>query len=181
MTVPLTKEEYEKWLKKYGDSEPNHQRDVEERLTESFQSKGFANKKEVVELLTWKFDTMKFRLKKELNLIEKVPEEQIIEKTRKAFQCKNEEEKIEVLKSISGFGNAVCSVALTFHNPNEYCVFDTHMWRELFGKKPEYYDTTKALTEFFGKIRSISRETGLTCREIEKALFIKNYLENKRQ
>jgi hypothetical protein len=177
--VPLAKSEFEKWLKKYSDVETKYPREVEKRLTDSFQSKGYASKKEIVELVTWKFEANKHRLKRELNLIERVPEEQIIEKTRSAFQSTNEEEMIETLKSISGFGNAVCSVALTFHNPNRYCIFDIHAWRELFGREPAYYHTTKALIEFFEEVRSISKGTGLTCREVEKALFIKNYLESK--
>jgi hypothetical protein len=177
ITVPLNREEYEKWLKKYGDTESDHERDIEKRLTESFQSKGFANKREIIELLTWKFQMNKHRLKRQLNHIEEVPEEDIIEKTRSAFQSENEEEKIEILKSINGIGNATCSVVLTFHNPEEYCVFDIHAWRELFGKEPAHYHSDRALTEFFEKIRSISRETGMTCREVEKAIFAKNYLE----
>jgi len=180
MITPMSREEYEKWLRKYGDVEPKHQREIEKRLTESFQSKGFASKIEVIELLTWKFDTTKYRLPRLLGYIERVPEEEIVEKTRKAFQSKNEEEKIDILKSIKGIKNAVSSVVLTFHNPNEYCVFDFHAWRELFGQKPDYYESARALTEFFEKVRHISSETGLSCREIEKALFIKDCLEDKR-
>lgn len=181
LAVKINKTDLLYWLNKYSDNETIEQKTVEQKLTKSFQEKGFADKKEMVELLNWKFETtMKPRLKRELNLIEKIPEEQIIEKTTNAFKIQNEEYKIEILKSIKGVGNAVCSVVLTFQNPNRYGVFDIHAWRELFGKEDKnYYFTTKALIQFFERLRCISNDTGLTCRDVEKAIFTKNCVEHK--
>ncbi len=180
LAVKMNKTDLLYWLNKYSDDETIEQKTVEQKLTKSFQEKGFADKREMVELLNWKFETTKHRLKRELNLIEKIPEEQIIEKTTTAFKIQNDENKIEILKSIKGVGNAVCSVVLTFQNPSRYGVFDIHAWRELFGKEDEnYHLTTKALIQFFERLRCISSDTSLTCREVEKAIFTKNCVEHK--
>jgi hypothetical protein len=32
-----------------------------------------------------------------------------------------------------------CGLIRTFYDPNEYAVFDTHAWRELFGEQPRVY------------------------------------------
>ena len=179
----LDKKELQYWINRYSETEQRGEKEIEENLTKKFQTQGFANKEEIIELLHWKFGTMQGRLKRELNLIGKEPDLCIIEKTKQAFKSREDLdlEKIKVLKSIKGFGNAVTSVVLTFYNPNKYGVFDIHAWRELFGKETESkdYNTTKALLRFFEELREISKETGLTCREVEKALFTKNYLGSK--
>lgn len=175
--IKINKEDLVYWLQKYSKTETDSQRETEQKLSKTFQESGFATKSEIIRLLHWKFENMKGRLKRELNLIEKETDESIIKKTKDAFQSEDDEEKIKILHSIKGFGNAVTSVALTFHNPNRYGVFDIHAWRELFGKESESkdYHTPKALLRFFKKLREISKETELSCREVEKAIFTKNY------
>ena len=74
--IPQVREEYEKLLRKYDEDDTKDSRETEERLTASFQGKGFAYKKEIEELLTWKFQTYKARLKTQLKNIEDVPEEE---------------------------------------------------------------------------------------------------------
>lgn len=165
------------WLEKYGQGESAFQRQTEQTLSKSIQEKGFADKNDVIEILKWKFATMKGRLKRELNLIGPVSDQKIVDTTRAAFQNKNETERIDCLKSIKGVGNAVCSVILTFFDPANYGIFDIHVYRELFGEDPKA--STYALIRFLEEIRRLSAETDLTCREVEKAVFQKNYMKLK--
>jgi len=73
------------------------------------------------------------------------------------------------------------SVILSFHSPQDYGVLDIHAWRELFGKEPgDLFQNPHRAIEFFERLRMIRRETGLPCRQIERALFTKNRHEGKR-
>lgn len=154
---------------------------IEEELPKEIQKKGYLERADFEKLLSWKFSTMQGRLKRSLNLLAKNSNEDLIQKTSHAFALSDEKEKIEVLKSIKGVGNAVGSVILTFYDSRKYAVFDIHAWRELFGPEPKDYYKTSRLIEFFEEIRRISKETGLTCREVEKAIFTKNYVQNPKQ
>ena len=70
---------------------------------------------------------------------------------------------------------ALSSVILTFYDPKRYGIIDIHDWRELFGKEPaDLFTDYKHTLKFFTKLREIAEETGLTCRVVEKALFMKN-------
>jgi thermostable 8-oxoguanine DNA glycosylase len=185
MTKHYTKQELLQWIAEYYKTEQPLDREVEEQLTKSFGKNKQATMEEMVELIKWKFDDKRNKNRRitELNHLKTIPEQCITIITKKAFESgKSDEVRVELIKTIKGFGNAVCSVALTFYNPKKYCVFDIHAWRELFGheKNAKDYDSTAALLRFFEEIRKISKETGLTCREVEKAIFTKNYLETKK-
>jgi len=175
----LDKKELQYWINRYAETEQPGEKEIEENLTKKFQQQGFTTQDDLRGLLKWKFGMMPGRMKRELNLIEQTPDEKIKETTRKAFQSENDKEKIKLLTSIKGIGNAVCSVVLTFHNPKKYGVFDIHAGEELLGKDVKNSQRTKDLITFFEELRKISKETGLTCREVEKALFTKNYIESK--
>ncbi|MCX6800854.1 MAG: hypothetical protein NTZ73_01570 [Candidatus Diapherotrites archaeon] len=184
MDKQYSKEELLQWLKKYAELESLSEKETEEELTKNFQKNKQIKKAELIELIKWKFDDKRNRNRRitELNHINKIPEECIILLTKKAFESgKSDEVRVELLKTIRGFGNAVCSVALTFYNPKKYCVFDIHAWRELFGSEKEVkdYSSTISLIKFFERVRQISKQTGLSCRDVEKALFMKDYMKNK--
>jgi hypothetical protein len=56
---------------------------------------------------------------------------------------------------------------------------DIHAWRGLFGKEPtDIFSNNKQAIKFFNKLREISSETGLSCRDIEKAIFKKDLDES---
>jgi len=175
----LDKKELQYWIGRYPEVELPGEKEIEENLTKKFQKQGFATQEDLRELLKWKFGMMPGRMKRELNLIEQTTNKKIIEQTKKAFQASTDKEKIKHLKSIKGFGNAVCSVALTLHDPQNFGVFDIHAWRELFGKEPKNYFETQALIKFLEDIRRIAKENSMSCRDVEKAVFTKNYLGSK--
>ena len=74
---------------------------------------------------------------------------------------------------IKGVGPATSSVILSFYNPWKYGILDIHAWRELFGEKEPktLFSNNKYAIKFFKKLREISKQTGLSCRDIEKAYF----------
>jgi hypothetical protein len=177
----LNKQELKRWTKEYAYAENSPQKETEKDLGKKFQKNGFATKKDLIELLSWKFETMKGRKQLELARLEKNPDSIIREFTGKAFEAKEDLERIKYLKRLNGVGSAVCSVILTFYDPKEYGIFDIHAGEELLGKEVKNDQRNKTLVTFFGKLRELSRETGLDCREIEKGLFQKHYSESKKK
>ena len=86
--------------------------------------------------------------------------------------------KVESLCGVlSGVGPAVASTILTFYNPQDYGVFDIHVWRELFGEEPENLFTPRNYLIVLTKLREIANRFWLPVRTVEKALFKKNYDE----
>jgi len=52
--------------------------------------------------------------------------------TWEAFEIEEESKKIRKLCKIKGVGISLASCILTFHNPQKYCVFNTHVYDEIF-------------------------------------------------
>ena len=115
------------------------------------------------------------RQKRILFFLNDLEESSIEEISKYAFKIKNDEIRLRLFSSIKGVGNALSSVILTFHDPQNYGVLDIHAWRELFGKEPkDIFSNPYQAMIFFSKLREISSETDLSCRDIEKAVFKKN-------
>jgi len=124
----------------------------------------------------WKFQgRLEGRQKRILKFLNTVDDEFIIDLSRLAFKAKDDNKRVQLLCTIDGVGTAVASTILAFYNPENYGVFDIHVWRELFGKEPNsLFTDTKNVFRFFERLREIALKTELTCRDIEKALFKKN-------
>jgi hypothetical protein len=113
-------------------------------------------------------------------MLEKVDETFIEDVSKLAFKTDDDEIKIRLFCLIDGVGPAVSSVILAFYDPQNFGVFDIHAWRELFGKEPRglFGSSPRCCAKFFGELRSLSEKHCLPCRDIEKALFKKNYDES---
>jgi hypothetical protein len=116
-----------------------------------------------------------------LKLINEYEDRLIRDLSKLAFKQKKDELRLKILSVIKGVGPATCSVILSFYDPWKYGILDIYAWRELFGEKEPktlFSNNIHALN-FFEKLREISKQTGLSCRDIEKAYFKKNYDEAK--
>ena len=60
-----------------------------------------------------------------------------------AFQSASDSFMVDNLTRLFGVGPALASTLLTFYDPEQYGVFDIHVWREIFGKEPSNLFTTK--------------------------------------
>ena len=134
------------------------------------------SKDDLIKIMKWKFQgRLLGRQKRMLNLFKDFPEEKIIELSKNAFKSDNDELKIIFLSNIPSIKNSLSSVILTFYDPLNYGILDIHSWRELFGKEPkDIFSNKKRVIDFFNVLREISKKTGLSCRDVEKALFKKN-------
>ena len=176
----MNKDEILKWKTRYDNEEDLYNTGLEEELRIKFQKNKFITKEDLERIIEWKFQgRLKGRRKRILNLLSPVKDEFIQQVSNLAFQTEDDGVRLSLLTSIRGVGVALSSVILTFYNPKRYGIVDIHDWRELFGKEPiNMFTNHKHTLKFFEKLREVADKTGLTCREVEKALFKKNLEES---
>lgn len=170
------------WRDKYIKEEDLYNKGDEEELRVRFQKNRHMTKADLERIVKWKFQgRLKGRQKRILNLLRNVKDNFIIDISKLAFKTYNDEERIKLLTSIRGVGNALASVILTFFDPEKYCILDIHAWREAFKEKEpsNVFSSPKQAIKYFDELRGISKTTGFSCRDIEKAMFKKNLDESK--
>lgn len=172
------------YRKKYDEEEDKDKniKDVEEKLRAKFQKNQYITKEDLIRIVEWKFqDRVKGRRKIVLNYLKDVEGFFIEGVSRLVFKLNDDERRLKLLSVIKGIGVALASVILSFYDPQNYGVIDIHAWRELFEvKEPkDLFSNFKHAIKFFNKLREISAQTNLPCRDIEKALFKRNLDESK--
>ncbi len=161
------------WKSKYNNEEDLDSAGVEEELRSRFQSERCVTESDLARIVIWKFQgRLLGRQKRFLRLLEDVDESTIEEISKLALKIQDDEVRLNLLSCTKEVGNALSSVILTFYDPQNYGVLDIHAWRGLFGEEPlDLFANNRHALSFFSKLREISRETGLPCRDIEKAYF----------
>ncbi len=164
------------WINKYDKEYNLNDRKVEERLREKFREKEVVTKSDLIQIVKWKFQgRLLGRQKIILKLLEDVDGPFVYKLSRLALKSEDDEIRLGLLCLIKGVGNAISSVILAFYDPKNYGILDIHSWRGLFGKEPrDIWSNQKHAIRFFNKLRSISSNTGLSCRKIEKGYFMKD-------
>lgn len=171
----MEKEEILYWNRKYDADHPwwtLKEKEIGDRLRIAKE----LTKDDLVEIVEWKFKDLEGRRKKVLALIEQNNDEEIRSISKCVFGSgyKHDAQKVDLLRTLHGVGVAVASTILTFYNPREYCVFDIHVWRELFGKEPLDLYTTENYLKVLSKLRKEAEKYNLDVRIVEKAYFKKN-------
>jgi hypothetical protein len=173
----MNKTEIEHWRDLYDKEYKDIYGRKEEELRKKIQENKFLTKHDLEEIIRWKFEySLPGRAKINLDKISSLKSSYIEKKTRKALSYEDDEVRVLLLTNIERIGNSVASVILTFFNPDIYGILDFHAWEELYNEKRpnDLYTNPNHLLDFFEKLREISRKTGLSCRNIEKAYFMKN-------
>jgi hypothetical protein len=135
---------------------------------------GLETLKEIVE---WKFKTVPSRMKRINNLLKIYSDQDIREVTRRALHLgtRYDDYKITTLRRIKSVGVSLASTVLTFYDPHNYCVYDIHVMRELYGELPKYpFTKNEHYLRLLQDLREQSTKLDLDVRTIEKALFKKN-------
>lgn len=169
------------WRDKYDREENLYNKGDEEELRRKFQENQYITKDDLIKTIEWKFQgRLTGRQKRILKILKPVDDEYIIDISKLVFKVSDDEKRVKLLCTINGVGTAVASTILTFYDPENYGVFDIHAWRELFGKETKsLFTDIKNVIKFFECLREIGKKTKLPCRDVEKALFKKNYDESK--
>ena len=129
------------------------------------------------EIIHWKFLTLPGREKRTNNLLKNHTNEEVRELTSWILPLPTREDhnKVTGLRKLKGIGVALASTILTFHNPQDYCVYDIHIMREVYGQEPNYmFTSNKHYLKLLKDLRIESKKLDLPVRTIEKALFKKN-------
>jgi hypothetical protein len=174
----LKKKEILFWKNKYNNEEDIYDKTCEKELRIKIQKNKFLTKKDLIKIVKWKFPEGSKTFSRQLiilPLLQPINDAHIRKITYCVFKINDDRLRLKLLCCIDGVGNAIASTILSFYNPKKYGILDIHSWRELFGKEPkDVFSNTKHTMKFFQKLREISSETQLSCRDIEKALFKKN-------
>jgi len=169
------------WRDRYNKEEDLYNKGDEEELRSKFQENQYITKDDLIRIIEWKFQgRLTGRQKRILKILKPVDNEYIIDISKLVFKVSDDEKRVKLLCIINGVGPAIASTILTFYDPENYGVFDIHAWRELFGKEPKsLFTDIRNVIKFFECLREIGKKTKLPCRDVEKALFKKNYDESK--
>lgn len=178
----MTKEEILMWNKNYDQEEDLYTTGLEEKLRKKFQKNKFVIKDDLREILRWKFQgQLKGRGEYKVKKLEKEDALKIRKLSEQALKIHDDRERIKLLAQIREVGPAIASVILTFYDPQNYGVFDIHVWRELFGEEPKdlFNKNKDYYLRVLNELRKLAKKHNLSARMIEKALFEKNKVESK--
>lgn len=173
------------WLDRYNKEEDRYSSDLEKKLGYKVRINKKLTKEDLRKIIEWKFrGRLIGRRARTLNLIEETEDSEIQAIITRALDCNTDEVRLKKLMDIGGIGIALASVILTFYNPNEYCVFDIHVYDELFHtnsktRPKDLFSNINYYLQILEKVRHLAKENGLSVREVEKALFKKNLEEGK--
>lgn len=98
--------------------------------------------------------------------------------TFKAFDTKDEMDKIKILTTLKGVSIPMASAILMFMSPSKYPVIDIRVWEILLELRlVDGNRTGKSLNknnwiDYLGVVRKYARENRVTARKIERAIFL---------
>ena len=174
-------QEVSEWLQKYNSK--NESVDLEKEIEDIISQKNFLTREDLITIVNWKFHngSGKKRLLA-INSLEQMDGSEIEKITGDAFELEEESKKIRKLCTIKGMGISFASCILTFHNPQKYCVFNTHVYDEIFKietRPNDIFSTPNHYLEMLNEIRKFADKYDLTVSDVGKALYKKNRDESK--
>jgi hypothetical protein len=133
-----------------------------ERITPA-RARGYLRREEFLALCRWKTPRSQPRCAENR-------EDYVNEVTRVALATRNEELKIRVLLALNGVSWPTASVILHFCDRSAYPILDVRaLWSAGLRRLPRY--TFPLWWEYTGFTREISRQTGLSMRAVDRALW----------
>lgn len=160
----LSKEKLIEYSNKYNARwKGNPDETTEMELKDWFKHNRYLTKEKFLSLGLWKS-------KRPKRHYENNSEELIKEVTRLSLETECEEARIKLLTILKGVSWPVASVILHFAFPEKYPIMDFRAIWSLGWEQPKSY-TFNFWQKYCTEIRKISDETGLTIRQIDKALW----------
>ena len=171
----LNKETIIQWASEYDKDHP-WWNEEEKRIGNKIHEENEFGLETLYEIIHWKFYTLPGREKRTRNLIQDYEDQDIRKITKKALSSdKNDRNRLKTLTSIKGIGVSLASTILSLYDPDNFCVYDIHVMREIYGQEPKYMFTGyEYYIELLQYLRKESKRLELPVRTIEKALFKKN-------
>lgn len=138
---------------------------VEKDIKEWFSQHRYLNRKNLIKLGRWKSPRALNHYKSEINT-----NKRIRELTSFALLSKDEYIRIMCPQFLKGVSWGVASVILHFAYPNKYSIIDFRAVWTLGWEQPRIY-TFDYWMKYTNFIRNLAKGTGITIREIDKALW----------
>jgi hypothetical protein len=165
----LDKTYFLNWSAKY-DKEHPWWAEQEKILGDQLRRDRRFNREFLERVIEWKFKTVPMWRDRNLERLKGVPDSKIIASSNRFFEATDTSSKVNALK-LDGIGVSVASVVLTFLDPSQYCVHDTHVWRRIYGGDVKGIHTLNHYLKLLGDLSDTSVRVGLPIRTVEKALF----------
>ena len=173
--------EISEWLEKYNSK--NESFDLEKEIENTISQKNFLTKEDLIKIVKWRFPKgLEKNRERVIDFLEQMDGSEIEKITREAFEIEEESKKIRKLCEIKGVGISLASCVLTFHNPEKYCVFNTHVYDEIFKietRPNNFFSNPNHYLDMLNEIRKFSEKYNLKVRDVGKALFKKKCDESK--
>ena len=156
------------WASRYLDSQRLQDRENEERLIglkKRIQQNGEMSRDELYDVQTWKST-------QGLKLLDEISEDQIRERTKAAFDAKDDWEKLDILMELNGISYARASVVLHFYDCAEFPIVDRYAnWAvDKNGVVRNAYSKEFWL-EYVRFCRDIATRNGFSMRTLDRALW----------
>jgi hypothetical protein len=177
----LSKDEILGWNLKYDKDHPWWVQ-KENELGSKFRTTRTLTKRDLLELVDWKFKELVGRKTRVSGLVSRNRDEMVQKTCSQVFSMtpRNDALRIDSLDRLEGIGPALASVILTFYDPNNYGVHDIHVWREFFGPEPPtIFIGNGCYLKLLAELRKEANKYSLSARMVEKAYFKKNFEESK--
>ena len=140
---------------------------------DGIQDRGYMHLNELLTLARWKAPRSAGRVKEN-------SAEYVEEITQVAFSTKTERARIELLTLLSGVGWPTASVILHFYHPEPYPIIDFRALWTLNMSVPHAYDYLTWKT-YVDMCRELSKESGLSMRTLDRALWQYSKENQKRE
>lgn len=140
-----------------------------ERFPSRFQADGAIESPSDLEAIAlWKFPISVARIRD-------LAPETIRSETRAAFERSDPAEKLRTLTRLNGVGPSIATAILMFYDPETYTVMDPNATAGLaqLGCWPHAHESSIDRYEEYCRIcRDLAAETGLSLRDVDRALFM---------
>jgi len=171
--------EVSEWMEWYNSG--NESFDLEKEIEDTINQKKFLTKADLITIVKWKFHKGLER-QRAINSLEQMDDSELEKITREALEMGEKSKKIRKLCKIKGVGISLASCILSFHDPQKYCVFNTHVYDEIFKietRPSNLFSIAEYYLDVLNEIRKFSEKCNLSVRDVGKALFKKNCEECK--
>jgi hypothetical protein len=176
----VDKKEILKWSKKY-DKDQGWWVQKENELGNKFRKAKFLTRKDLAQIVEWKFkDTSEEKKKRVLEAVAKNDETMVARISSQVFNITATEDayRMNSLTMLNGISPVLASIILSFFDPKQYGVFDVHVWRGLLGNEPPNLFTVQNYLKLLTAIRKTANKNNLDARILEKAFYQKHLDEN---
>lgn len=119
----------------------------------------------------------KYPGKRLMNLIGENTPDEVAEITRVSFAATTERLRVGALLALHGIDWPMASVILHFAFPGHYPILDVRVMRTIDGPRGYNFDRWIQITEF---CRAASMESGVTMRELDRALWTHDYIRTRK-